>query len=78
MQWLSLLEPQKRHQSVRTDRLDSLGNWVLETSEFRKWDDMEDGWAEPVFCYGDSGVGKRILGKNAYCLGEGCADVTDN
>ena len=37
LQWLSPLEPQKRHQGVRTDRLDGIGNWVLETSEFRKW-----------------------------------------
>ena len=62
MQWLSPLEPQQRHQSVRADRLDSVGNWVLETDEFKKWRDTEDGCVEPVlFCYGNPGVGKTYL-----------------
>jgi len=62
MQWLSPLEPQQRHQGVRIDRLDSVGNWVLETNEFRKWRDTEDGRVEPVlFCCGDPGVGKTYL-----------------
>ena len=62
MQWLSPLEPQQRHQSVRANRLDSVGNWVLETDEFKKWRDTEDGCVEPVlFCYGNPGVGKTYL-----------------
>jgi len=62
LQWLSPLQPQQRHQGVRTDRLDGVGNWVLETIEFRKWRDTEDGWVEPVlFCYGNPGVGKTYL-----------------
>jgi len=62
LQWLSPLEPQKRHQGVRTDRLDGVGNWVLETTEFRKWRDGEDGCVEPVlFCYGNPGVGKTYV-----------------
>jgi len=62
LQWLSPLEPQQRHQGVRTDRLDGVGNWVLETNEFRKWCDAEDGCVSPVlFCYGSPGVGKTYL-----------------
>jgi len=62
MQWLSPLEPQRRHQGVRTDRLDSVGNWVLETSEFRRWRDAVDGCVEPVlFCSGNPGVGKTYI-----------------
>jgi len=62
LQWLSPLEPQQRHQGVRADRLDGVGNWVLETSEFRKWHDLEDGSAQPVlFCYGNPGVGKTYV-----------------
>ena len=62
LQWLSSLEPQKRHQNVRTGRLDRVGNWVLETSEFRKWRDGEDNCVEPVlFCYGNPGVGKTYV-----------------
>ena len=62
LQWLSPLEPQQRHQGVRIDRLDGVGNWVLETVEFRKWSGKEDGCVEPVlFCYGNPGVGKTYL-----------------
>ena len=58
LQWLSPLEPQQRHQGVRISRLNGVGNWVLETSEFRRWRDADD-CAEPVlFCYGNPGVGK--------------------
>ena len=62
MQWLSPLEPQQRHQGVRTSRLDGIGNWVLEIGEFRNWRDGEDGCVEPVlFCYGNPGVGKTYV-----------------
>ena len=62
LQWLSPLEPQQRHEGVRIDRLDGVGNWVLETSEFRKWRDAEDGYVEPVFfCYGNPGAGKTYV-----------------
>jgi len=62
LQWLSPLEPQQRHQGVRTDRLDGIGNWALETSEFKKWIGKKDGCVEPVlFCYGNPGVGKTHL-----------------
>ena len=62
IRWLSPLEPQQRHEGVRAGRLDSVGNWVLETNEFRKWRDTEDGCFEQVlFCYGNPGVGKTYL-----------------
>ena len=61
-EWLSPLSPQQRHQDVRADRLDGVGNWLLETSEFRKWSNGEDGYREPVlFCSGGPGVGKTYL-----------------
>ena len=36
MLWLSPLEPNHRHESLRTDRLNGIGDWILETSEFRE------------------------------------------
>jgi len=78
-QWLSPLDPQQRHQGVRTSRLDGIGNWVLETSEFRKWSGAEDGCVAPVvFCDGNPGWGKLILGTKTSNPDEGSVGVTDD
>jgi len=62
MQWLSPLDPRGRHQDVRTDRLGGVGDWLLETKEFREWRSDEGGADKAVlFCSGDPGVGKTYL-----------------
>ncbi|RPA90406.1 hypothetical protein L873DRAFT_1717915 [Choiromyces venosus 120613-1] len=64
MRWISPLEPQSRHQSVRNDRFDGVGDWLLETKEFREWRTgrSDRGSDEAVlFCFGNPGVGKTYL-----------------
>ena len=62
MSWLSPLEPDTRHQGLRDDRFEGVGNWVLETSEFREWRGSEGGADKAIlFCSGDPGVGKSYL-----------------
>ena len=62
MRWLSPLEPNKRHQGVRSERFDGVGDWLLETREFREWIRSEDGADKAVlFCSGNPGVGKTYL-----------------
>ena len=62
MRWLSPLEPNNRHQGVRNERFDGVGDWLLDTSEFREWRDSEDGADKTVlFCSGNPGVGKTYL-----------------
>ena len=62
MQWLSPLNPKRRHQDVRADRLDGVGNWLLQTKEFREWKSDEGGADKAVlFCCGDPGVGKTYI-----------------
>jgi len=62
MRWLSPLEPNNRHQGVRMSRLDGLGVWLLEASEFREWRDGQGGADKAVlFCSGNPGVGKTYL-----------------
>ena len=61
-EWLSPLKPNQRHQDVRAERFDGVGDWFLETSGFQKWGKGEDGSQERVlFCSGGPGVGKTYL-----------------
>jgi len=60
--WLSALELNDRHQDVRSDRFDGIGNWLLETRELREWRNGDGGADKAVlFCSGNPGVGKTYL-----------------
>jgi len=62
--WLSSLDPKLRHQDIRDRRIESIGEWVLQTEEFRAWSDVrEDGKSDNavLFCYGNLGVGKTFI-----------------
>ena len=62
MHWLSPLEPGNRHDSVRTNRVEGVGDWLLETSDFREWRGGEGGADRAVLlCSGNPGVGKTHL-----------------
>ena len=62
LEWLSPLEPRERHQTIGMSRVAGVGDWLLLTSEFTRWNENGDGTASPVlFCYGDPGVGKTYL-----------------
>jgi len=62
LRWLSPLEPNDRHQSVRTERFGGVGDWFLEMGEFREWGDGEGGADQALlFCSGNPGVGKTYL-----------------
>ena len=80
-EWLSPLKPHQRHQDVRAKRLDGVGDWFLDTSEFQKWSKAGDGSLERVlFCSGGPGVGKTYLWyyKKIRLAEKGAkADVTD-
>ena len=62
--WLSPLEPSLRHQGIRERRVRGIGEWLLQTEEFRSWragsgGDESDGAV--TFAYGDPGVGKTFI-----------------
>ena len=60
--WLSPLDPWRRHQDVRIERLDGVGNWLLETNEFQEWRRGEGGADKAILLfYGNPGVGKTFL-----------------
>ena len=62
--WLSPLEPSLRHQDIRERRVRGVGEWLLQTEEFRSWragsgGDKSDGAV--LFGHGDPGVGKTFI-----------------
>ena len=62
--WLSPLEPRLRHKDIQDRRIENVGEWVLETEEFKSWyaSSGESEFDNPVlFCYGDPGVGKTFI-----------------
>ena len=62
--WLSPFEPQRRHQDVRTRRIDEVGDWLLHTEEYRNWFGGIGGAEFDVpalFCSGGPGVGKTYI-----------------
>ena len=62
LNWLSPLQPRTRHNDVRARRQDGLGEWFLQTDEFRRWRDEESGPGKATFfCPGNPGVGKTFL-----------------
>ena len=62
--WLSPLNPKLRHQDIQDGRVGNVGEWLLQTEEFRGWEAGSAGSESdnPVlFCYGDPGVGKTFV-----------------
>ena len=61
--WLSPLEPKLRYRDIQERRADNVGEWLLQTEEFRAWQNWsEDGSDKAVlFCYGRPGVGKTFM-----------------
>ena len=62
--WLSPLEPRIRHQDIRTRRVDEVGDWLLQTQEYRSWLGGVSGGgsnSSALFCCGGPGVGKTYI-----------------
>jgi len=62
--WLSPLDPKLRHQDIQGRRVENVGEWLLQTEEFRNWYTGSEGGESDnavLFCYGDPGVGKTYI-----------------
>ena len=62
--WLSPLEPQRRHHDIRTRRVKEVGDWLLQTEEYRNWLGGIGGGksdSTALFCYGGPEVGKTYI-----------------
>jgi len=64
LKWLSPLEPELRHQDIRERRVDNVGEWFLQTEEFRSWHERSvEGESDKVVlsCYGGPAIGKTFM-----------------
>ena len=64
LNWLSPLEPKLRHRDIQERRVDNVGEWLIQTEEFRNWSNGSgegEGGNGVLFCYGDPGVGKTFI-----------------
>ena len=62
--WLSPLDPRVQHKKLQSRRVEPIGDWFLETEEFRSWYDCSENGGSGsavLFCCGDSGVGKTFI-----------------
>ena len=62
--WLSPLDPKLRHRDVQERRVGNVGEWFLQTQEFKSWCVGSEGGEfdnAVLFCYGDPGVGKTYI-----------------
>ena len=62
--WLSPLEPRLQHQDIEDRRVENVGEWLLQTEEFRSWHAGNEGGEcsnSVLFCHGNPGVGKTYI-----------------
>ena len=62
--WLSPLDPGLRHCDIQQRRVANVGEWLMETREFKKWCRRGGGGEDDkavLFCYGNPGVGKTFI-----------------
>ena len=62
--WLSPLEPRLRHKDIQGSRDKDIGEWVLQTKEFKSWYTGSGGSESNnavLFCHGGPGVGKTFI-----------------
>jgi len=62
--WLSPLDPGLRHSDIQERRVNDVGEWLMETEEFRRWCGLDAEGEDDrsvLFCYGNPGVGKTFI-----------------
>jgi len=62
--WLSPLDPTLRHHDIRDRRVENIGEWLLQTREFKNWyagSGGSESHNQVLFCDGNPGVGKTFI-----------------
>jgi len=66
LDWLSPPKPETQHQGIRTRRVEEVGDWLLQTREYRNWFGGIRGVnlvVQPCFATGIRGLARPSLGK---------------
>jgi NACHT domain len=60
IEWLSTIEPEKKHHDIQDLRMSGTGQWLLENQNFIQW---RDGISPQkiLWCHGIPGAGKTVL-----------------
>ena len=61
LSWISPLELLKRHHDVRRTRAEGVGEWVLQSREFRAWRGNDRSVGRILACHGAPGAGKTFI-----------------
>jgi len=62
--WLSSLKSRVQHQDIQERRVDNVGEWVMQTEGFRKWNGRSGRGEDNnvvLFYYGGLGVSKTFV-----------------
>jgi hypothetical protein len=60
LSWISKLDYDRKHQTIRSPRVQDTGSWLLERVEYVRWRDG-DCSSNILWCHGIQGSGKTIL-----------------
>jgi hypothetical protein len=60
LNWLSKLDYDRRHQTIRFPRVQDTSSWLLKRVEYLRWRDGDCG-SNILWCHGIQGYGKTIL-----------------
>jgi len=62
LNWISLYDYEEAHDNTYSKKHAGTGNWLVQTDEFRIWDNSQKS-ALP-WCHGKPGSGKSVLASN--------------
>ncbi|KAL9578938.1 MAG: hypothetical protein Q9212_005397 [Teloschistes hypoglaucus] len=58
LEWISELNPERKHCDIRQPRVHGTGQWLLEDLRFKAWRQQRSNQASFLWCYGAPGSGK--------------------
>ena len=64
--WLSNYDHEEKHRTIRAQRADGTGEWLLQDDTFREWYEDKKPATPILWCHGVPGSGKSVLASVEY------------